>query len=145
MNMHLCEAKCNFLGWSLAVKPYLWFFFSVLEIILCLRLDFEVDICLGFRLSKQIIIPLEGKIGWIKTKKGHSIPLIVHFWMQNLKKIWRLFLGLSATERAGFVWNKVFQWSWNSYRKSNICLIWSGKNLICSLDLPICVSAFVYR
>lgn len=46
-------------------------FFSVLEIILCLSLYFEVDICLEFRLSKQIIIPLEGKIGWIKTKKGH--------------------------------------------------------------------------
>lgn len=46
-------------------------FFSVSEIILCLRLYFEVDICLEFRLSKQIIIPLGGKIGWIKTKKGH--------------------------------------------------------------------------
>lgn len=46
-------------------------FFSVLEIILCLSLYFEVDICLEFRLSKQIIIPLEGKVGWIKTKKGH--------------------------------------------------------------------------
>ena len=46
-------------------------FFSVLEIILCLRLYFEVDICLRLRLSKQIIIPREGKIGWIKTKKGH--------------------------------------------------------------------------
>ena len=79
-------------------------FFSVLGIILCLRLDFEVDICLGFRLSKQIIIPLEGKIGWIKTKKGHFNCFNRSFLNAKLKKkIWRLFLGLSATERAGFV------------------------------------------
>ena len=79
-------------------------FFSVLEIILCLRLYFEVDICLEFRLSKQIIIPLEGKIGWIKTKKGHFNSFNRSFSnAKSKKKIWRLFLGLSASERAGFV------------------------------------------
>ena len=61
-------------------------FFSVLEIILCLSLYFEVDICLEFRLSKQIIIPLEGKIGWIKMKKGHFNSFNRSFLNAKFKK-----------------------------------------------------------
>ena len=68
------------------LSNHIYDFFSVLEIILCLRLYFEVDICLGFRLSKQIIIPLEGKIGWIKMKKGHFNSFNRSFLNAKLKK-----------------------------------------------------------
>ena len=53
------------------LSNHIYNFFFCIRNYFVLSLHFEVDICLEFRLSKQIIIPLEGKIGWIKTKKGH--------------------------------------------------------------------------
>ena len=78
------------------LSNHIYDFFSVLEIILCLRLYFEVDICLEFRRSKQIIIPLEGNIGWIKTKKGHFNSFNRSFLNANLEAVSR-----SVSNRAG--------------------------------------------
>ena len=83
------------------LSNHIYDFFSVLEIILCLRLYFEVDICLGFRLSKQIIIPLEGKIGWIKTKKGHFNSFNRSFLNAKFKKNLEA-VSRSVSNRAGW-------------------------------------------
>ena len=83
------------------LSNHIYDFFSVLEIILCLRLYFEVDICLGFRLSKQIIIPVEGKIGWIKMKKGHFNSFNRSFLNAKLKKNLEA-VSRSVSNRAGW-------------------------------------------